>query len=876
MRWIGWSQRRLRLWLRRDEVEREMDEEMRFHLDMEAHEHERRGVPPEAARRSAALGFGGVERFKEEARDVRGGRPLEDLLADVRYALRALRRSPGFALAAVLTLALGIGATSAVFSAVDAVLLSPLPYPAPERLVRVYEQNSPTNRWTISNADWQAIREQQRSFESVAALRTGGVALSLQGRAEWVPVGWVTANFFRTLGVRLARGRGFRAGDDVPGAPPGVVIGDGFRERYLGAGDAVGRTLVLDRVSYTVVGVLPRGVRELAGVRAEVWPILQLPTPTRRGPFGYRAIGRLREGVTPAAAARDLAGISERIFPLWAGSFHDRTAKLTPYPLRDTIVGDAGRPLTLLAVAVALVLLIAIANVASLVLVRASGRRREIAVRSALGARGTRLARLLLTESLVLGGLGGVVGLAVAALGLKALALAGPELPRLAEASLDLRAVAFTAATALASGVLVGSYPLVFGLPRSLASAVRGSEQRAGASRGTQLFQGVLVAAEFALALPLLLGAALLLQSFLKLQRVDPGFDPRNVLVAWISLPDVAYPDFNAMQRYWDEALRRVRTVPGVVEVGLTTSLPPDNQGETNNFDLLEKPVPPGSAEPVTPWAWATPELFPALGVPLVEGRLFRERDDTLAPPVVLVSRAWAKRYFPGESAVGKHLFSGGCRTCPPSTIVGVVGDVKYEGLAGSGEAAYEPARQAPLSGLYLVVRTAVAPSSVAGPVRERLRALDPQVPLQEVGTMEERLSSSIANPRRLTWLLGAFAAAAVVLAALGVFGVMSYVVAQQRREIGVRIALGADDRAVIGMVLRRGMLRAAAGLSLGALVSLQGARVLQATLFGVAPRDPATLASASALLLVVALAACWLPGWRAARIDPVRAIAAE
>ncbi|HEX3160420.1 MAG TPA: ABC transporter permease [Gemmatimonadaceae bacterium] len=873
---IARLRRRLRALTRRPALEREMDDEMRFHVEMEAAELIRAGIPAAEAWRRARVAFGGVERFKEEARDARIGRALEELVADVRYALRGLRRSPGFALTAILTLALGIGATSAVFSAISAVLLAPLPYPTPERLVRIYEQNSPTNRWTISNADWQAIKEQQRSFESVALLEPGGAALSTGGQAEWVRVGRVTSGFFRTLGVQLVRGGGFQDGDDVLGAPPRVIVSQDFWERYFGVGDPIGRTLMLDRVSYTVVGVLPRGVSEYAGMEAGVWPILQLPTPSRRGPFGFVGIGRLRDGVTLDAAARDLAGISERIFPLWASGFQDRTARLTPYSLHEVIVGDASRPLTVLAIAVGLVLLIAIANVANLMLVRATGRRREIAVRSALGARRSRLARLLLTESLVLGGLGGVVGLAVAVLGLRALSVVGPELPRLHEASLDLRAVVFTAMAALVSGAIVGIYPLAFGMSRSLGSDMRSGERGSGTARSAQLFQGALVAAEFALALPLLLAAGLLLHSFAKLQRVDPGFEARNLLTSHISRPATADSEPATVLRFWDDARRRVREVPGVVEAGLATSLPPDNYGETNNFDLLEKPVPPGGAEPVAPWSWVTPELFAALGVPLVEGRLFDEADDADAPPVVLVSHAWARRYFPGESAIGKRMYVGGCRECVPSTVVGVVGDVKYEGLAGSGEAVYESVLQAPQSSLYLVVRTAVAPSSVVSPIRERLRSLDPDVPVRDLTTMEERLATSIANPRRLTWLLGAFAAAAVVLAALGVFGVMSYVVAQQRKEIGVRIALGADRAAVVGMVVRRGMIRATAGLALGVLVSLQGMPVLQAVLFEVSATDAATVVATSLLLLAVALAACWLPGRRAARIQPMEALNIE
>lgn len=807
---------------------------------------------------------------------VRPRRWGAEMAADVRYAMRGLRRSPGFTATAVLTLALGIGASSAVFSAVNTVLLAPLPYPNPERLVRIYHQNSGFDRGTLSAADWQGIREQQRSFESVALFRTGGAALTTREGAEWVKVGWGTAGLFRTLGVRMARGAGFREGDDRTGAPLKVVVGEEFARRHFGGADPIGRPLVLDRVSYTVAGVLPPGVRELAGVQAEVWPILQPPVPTRRGPFGLHGIGRLRPGVTREAAARELAGISARVVAQWANGAPDRSVRYTPVPLRDVLLGDAGRSLRLFGGAVFLVLLIAIANVANLVLVRASGRGREIAVRTALGAARERLARMLLTESLVLGGLGGLAGVAVAALGLKALATVGPRLPRIEEASLDLRVMAFSVAAGLLSGALVGTYPLVAGMSRSIAASLRSGDRGAGAGRGTQLFQGALVAGEFALALPLLLGAGLLLHSFVNLQRVDPGFDPDRVLTARISLPEAAYAEPAEMLRFWDEALRSVKELPGVEEAGLTTSLPPDNGGDSNNFDLVERPVAPGESEPSVPWALVTPELFGALGVPLVDGRMLERRDDSPDRPVVVVSRSWARRYFPGESAVGKRMYVGGCRECPPSTVVGVVGDVKYSGLAEGAESVYEPVRQNPGSTLSLVVRASVSPESLAEPIRQRIRAVDPGVPVRDFATMGERLSTSIASPRSLAWLLGAFAAAALVMAALGVFGVMSYAVAQQRREIAVRIALGADAPRVVRMVMRRGMVRAAAGLAVGAVVSIGAMRAVEAMLFEVRTTDPATMAIATALLLGVAVVACWVPGWRAARIDPARAMAAE
>jgi len=868
--------RRLRRLVHRRRVERDMADEMRAHVEMEAESLMRDGMGPAEARRQALLRFGGVDRYTEEARDAWPLRWAEATLLDARFALRSLHRSPTFTIAAVLALALGIGANAAVFSAIDAVLMAPLPYPAPGRLVQVQQLNPGGYRGTLSNADWQAIRAQQHSFSSVALMKPGGAALATPAGAEWVDVGWVTGDFFRALGVRPARGTGFRAADDDPAAPPTVVVSSAFAAAHLGGGNPLGQTVTLDRHPYTVVGVLAPGVTRLAGMKAEAWAVLHLPTPERKGPFGYRAVGRLKEGVTLDDAARDLAGISERIFPLWQASFQDRGARLAPVPLRQALLGDGGRPLKVLGAAVALVLLIAVANVANLVLVRASARRREIALRAALGAGGARLARMLLTENVVLGALGGAAGLILAAAGIRVLARIGPRVPRLDEASLDLRVAAFAAVAAGVSGVLVGLYPVLFALPKSLDSSLRAGGQRAGTGRGTRLFQTALVVAEFALTLPLLYGAGLLLHSFANLSRVDPGFDVRGVVTARVVLPESAYPDAPAQLRFWEQALRQVRDLPGVRQAGLSSTLPPDNHGDTNNFDLVDRPVPAGSSQPQAPWAFVTPEYLATLGVPLLEGRPIAAADDSATPPVALVSRAWARHFYPHQSAVGRRMREGGCTDCDPVTVVGVVGDVKYQGLSGGGEAVYQPVRQQGGTELYLVVRAAGDPAALAARVRERVQALDPAVPLAEVGTMEERLADSIATTRRLAWLLGAFAAVAVALTALGTFGVLSYVVAQRRRELAVRTALGARGGDLFGMIVRDGLARAAAGLALGGVVAVAGTRVLRSVLFQVTPADPLTLSLALAVAALTAIVGCALPALRAARTDPALCIRAD
>ena len=878
--WMRRIARRIGALLHAGALDRDVDAEMRLHVAMEAEELARtRGLTPEEAHRQALVAFGGVERYKEAHRDARGVRWIDELSQDLRYAMRGLLHAPAFAISAVLVLALGIGASTAVFSAVDAVLLTRLPYPHDDRLVRIYQQSSPTNRWTLSTVDFRAIEEQSRSLSAVGALRGGRVAVSYGREAERMPTGFVTSGFFKVLDVRPARGRALEARDDAVGAPPVAVVSHRFATEALGGdASAVGRSIAIDGVAHTVVGVLPAGVNELAGVHAQIWPALQLEPPTRRGPFGMYVIGRLADGATLDAARRDLAGISERIFPLWKSGFQDETARLTPVPLREDILGDAGHTLGLLAAAVALVLLIGVANVAGLMLVRAMGRSREIVLRTVLGATRGRLVRLLVTESVVLAVVGALAGIALGTIALDLLKTIGSEVPRLDDARLDIRAVAFAAAAALFAAISIGAYPVVLLLRRDAAPALRDGDRAVGAGRRAHAVRGAFVVAEFALALPVLAVAALLLNSFVRLQRVDPGFNPERLLALHVSLPSGRYPnDTNdtAVEDYWARVLPLVRTVPGVARVGLGEALPPSDWWNYNNFDLVDRPVPQGGAQPTSPWLAIEEGYFEALGVPLLDGRLFTPADTGVAP-VVVVSRSWAERYYPDGSALGRRLISGGCTECPLTTIVGIVGDVKYEGLSGTGDAVYMPLTEGWSRDLNLFIRTSAAPTEVVGHLRAALRSIDPGIPLNEVVTMDERIPESIAQLRHLTTLLGGFAGAAVALAAVGIFGMLSYTVSARRREIGVRMALGAPRRVVVGMIVWRGMGHAIAGAALGLVAALVGTRWLASALFDVGATDPLTLGIVTLLLLAVALVACWLPARGAAGIDPVEAIRVE
>ena len=865
---------RLRALVLRRRWERELGEEMAFHLEQESEVHRRAGADPETAGREARLAFGGVDRYKEATRDASGVRPVEETAADVRFAWRWLRRSPGFTLTAVAVLALALGAVATVFAVVHAVLWAPLPYPHADRLVRIYEQNSPTNIWSLSVVDYQAIRDQQRSFDAVGAARFTSAELSGVGQPEEITAVRVTSGFFTALGVGAAAGRLIEGSDEPVGASPVAVVSDGFARAHWGSpGAAVGRVLTLDGLSHTVVGVLSPGVEELAGMRASVWPVYQMAAPTRRGPFGLRGIARLKPDVSLEGATRDLAAISERIYPIWESGFKDKVARLTPYPLRRTIVGNAEGELGLFGGAVGLIFLVAVANVATLVLVRASTRQHELALRATLGASRLRLVRLVLTECFVITGLATALGIWLAAAAVSVIGRIAPDLPRGGEVSLDGTTILVALALGAVSGLVVGGAPAI-GVLRGTLSSWREDTRRAGGGRRVGRLRGILVASEFALAVPLLLAAGLLGRSFLALVRVNPGYDPSHSFSVRMALPAARYPD-SLVQDFWRRAVLRVSSTPGVLAVGLSTSPPPDTHGDVNNFNLVAHPVPEGGAEPVAPWPLVTPGFFRALAVPLLVGRGFTDADSVGTPPVAIVSRSWADHYFPNEDPVGQQLVEGGCYACPRTTVVGVVGDVKYEGLEGNGDAVYEPMAQSLARGAALVVRTADDPALSMGPVLDQLRTLDPAMPLRGV-PMADDLREAVSDPGRWTTVLLAFGAVALGLSAIGIFGLMSYVVRRERREIGVRLALGAEPRRVAVMIVGRGMRHVVAGTLAGLALTMLEARWLGSLLYGVTAHDGITTVAVVAILLATASLACLLPGFAAARLRPLEAIATE
>jgi predicted permease len=868
--------RRLKALVRGRQLDQDLDDEMRLHLELQTRELVAQGASPEEAARRARVAFGGVERYKEAHRDARGVRWIEELAQDLRYAARALRRAPLFSLSAILVLALGIGAVTAAFSAVDSVLLTRLPYPEDDRLVRIYQRFGNGNQFGLSTVEYRAIESENRSLSAVGMLRPREAPVAAGGTPARGRIGWATAGLYRALGITPAVGRLTTPADDSVGAPRVVLLSHAYASRIFGdAARAIGQTVTIDGTAFSVIGVLQPTVLDLAGIRADLWPALQLPPPTRRGPFGQMVIARLADNATVSSAADDLGRISREIFPIWAAGFQDTTARLTPVDLRRTIIGDTGSSLALFTGAAALVLLVAIANVASLMLARTIGRWREVTVRQVLGASRLRLIRLLATESLLLALLGAAGGIAIAGVGIQVITLLSGNPVALQHAGLNPGVLAFAVGAALLAALIIGAYPVLLLVRGNAAATLRDGDRASSGSAQSGRLRGILVSAEFALTLPLLVGAGLLLTSATRLQKVELGFESARVLTLRTSLPFSRYNADSLTSGFWRRGQDELRTIPGVVDVGLSTTIPPDGAGDFNNFDLVDHPVSPGSPQPVSPWSLTNAEYFKAVGIPLLDGRLFLPSDTGVAP-VVVVSQSWAKHYFPDRSPIGRQLISGGCNTCPLTTIVGIVGDVKVQGLSENADAVYSPLSEGWTTGLYLFVQTSGAPRDLIAPIQAKLQTLDAEVPVDDIMPMDERMAASTERARQWPMLLGAFAGIALVLAAIGIFGMLSYAVQARRREIGVRMALGARAEEVTGEIVRRGMGYAAAGAAVGLLLALWASRWLTGALYDVSPTDPATLGMVTLLLLTVALVACWLPARKAAAVAPGEALRGE
>lgn len=828
------------------------------------------------------LRLGSLLRSRDPFKPARQGRPrpkeklMNSIAQEIGWAMRSLSKSPGLVCVVVLTLALAIGANTAIFSLLNSALLQPLPYRDPSELVRIYS-DSPPYRWPFSVADFLALEEQQTSFSAVAALTRQGMTLSGRGPAERLQAQRVTAEYFSLLGLEAQRGRVFQSGDDRPQAPLTVVLSHQFWQSRLGGDrDVVGKILRLDGLPHTIIGVLPA----LAGplqTDVDLWPVFPLEAPPRKGPFFFTVLGRLKPETTPAEAIEELRAINKRIFPIWQESYQDSRTSWSLEPLSAFVTGQSGGTLSVLLAAVGFVLLVACANIANLMLVRASSRRSELALRTALGASGGRLLRLFLTESLLLSAAGGLMGLLLGGWLLRAIQSADVAgLPRIGEASLSWAVLGFTAAVATLCGLLFGSLPALQFKRTDLAVELRSGGNQSSSRPSQARLRSSLVALEVALALPLLIGAGLMSNSLMRLAQVDPGFDVRNLLTMNLFLPPSFLNGPEDALAFWDEALPRISSLPGVEGATLSSSLPPDRARELNNFDLEAHPTPPGESQPVAPYMAVRPNYFDTLGIPLLEGRLIEPSDRRDTPQVAVVARAWAERFFPGQSPVGQRFKSGGCAGCPWTTIVGVVADVKYTGLQNEEGAIYTPHEQVIYRGMYLTLRTSQPALQLEQPVRQVIASLAPDLAPSEVRSMEDRLSGSLARPRQLTALVGSFAALALLLVLIGIYGVLSWFVNQERKQIGIRMALGGSQGRLFWSVVSRGMRWAVSGLAAGILVALLLSRFLDSLLFEVVSTDGLTYAAVTAALAAVAMLACSIPARRAVRLDPVQVLKAE
>jgi predicted permease len=815
----------------------------------------------------------------------------------LRSLLRGFRRSPGFVLVAVLTLGLGIGANAAIFSVVNAVLIRPLPYPEPERVMAVWHTAPGLGMPQLeqSDASYVLYRKHNRVLADFGIYWTGSLSLTGGQEPERLVASGVTGSVFSALRIPPALGRTVQEIDERPGAEPVVVLSDALWRRRFGADRGVlGRSLRIDGVPRRVVGVMPAGFG-FPQQDVDLWvPMTIDPAKLNGGNFNYDAIARLRPGVTPERAARELSALVWRIpeeipdAAINRGMIEQAKLAVLVHPLRDDVVGDIERVLWVLLGSVGVILLIACANVANLFLVRAEGRQREVAVRSAIGASRGAIARLFLAESLALALAGGAVGLALAAVGVRLLVALRPEgIPRLDEIGVDGPVLAFTFGLAVLSGLLFGLFAVLrYGAPHLAASLKEGG--RGGTDgRERHFARNVLVVVQVALALVLLVGAGLMGKSFWRLRNVDPGFDPRSALALSLSLPETDYKDAGANALFIVRLLERVRAVPGVTAAGIVTNLPLSGGGSTSGYNVEDFPLPPDTVPPILGTRFASPEYFQAMGIPLLEGRLLRPIDPQRPSDEVVVSRALAERFWPGKSALGKRLTQGMVADGGWHTIVGVVGSVRDDGLEKKAtETVYFPVlRTSKEAGtadewvprsFSLVVRGSVDPTRLVAPVRAAVWSLDRNLPVGRVRTVQEVAERSMARTSFTMLLLGIAAAVALTLGSVGIYGVIAYIVSQRTREIGVRMALGARREDVARMVLRQGLAVALLGVGCGLAVALWVTRLLRALLFDVSPFDPLTFTAVPLLLAVVALLASWLPARRAARVEPLEAIRYE
>ena len=872
-----------RLWRRR-QMDEQLDKELRFHLERHAADLIARGRPPEQAIREARLDLGGPEQVKEECRDARGTRWLEDFLQDFRYALRTLRQRPGFAAVTLCTLALGIGATTGMFTVINGVLLKPLSFPEPERLITLHAHTEKYgDQWGLSYPNFLDCQRESRSLTAMAAWSYGGGTVSEPGEAEYVSGRQISSELFSVYGVNLSQGRAFLTEEDRPGAAPVVIISYGFwQRRYSGSHSAVGSPLVFDGKSYTVVGVAPAGF-QLDGDTDVFTPLGQNTEVRMRNREAYflHVVARLAPGVRLAEAQAELALISRRLAEQYPKANAGRGFRAQP--LRQELVGDVRPTLWLLLGAVSLVLLIACVNIASLLLARAVSRERELAMRVALGAGRSRLARQCLTESAVLGICGGALGVLLAAVGIHPFVVLWPgSLPRAKEIGLDWHVLLFALSASLCSGLLFGLAPALRASARQLEQCLRaGARTITGSSH--RLHSGF-VMSEIALAVVLLVAAGILGRTVLRLSSLDPGINIRNVLVTRVSLSPGVLEDSAQIRAAWSDVLDRARRVPGVQSVALADIIPM-RVGENGLGYWTSPDPPPPNQMPIALASSATPDYLKVMGLPLRQGRFFNDHDRMGGEPVVVIDEVLAQHAFGGAEPVGKRLW---IQAIGPTKVIGVVGHVRHWGLASDDQAQvrdqiYYPFAQVPdhlmhlfSSFMSMAVRTSIKPLSVVEPLRRELRGATGDQTLYEVRTMEQLATASLARQRFLMTLFGIFAGLALLLACIGIYGVLAYVTSQRVPEIGLRMALGASARNVMWHVLRQSLGMIFSGVGVGLATALAAARLLERLVAGVRSTEPLTFGIMISVLVVAALFASFLPARRASRVDPMSALRQE
>src|SRR5579872_3016896 len=884
-RWLDIFRLRLLSLFRRGRVERDLNRELRAHLEHQTAENIAAGMTREEARLAALREFGGLPQIEEDCRDMRRTNYIESFVQDLRYAARTLARNPSFAVVIVLTLGLAIGANSAIFSVIEGVLLRPLPYASPDRLVRMFTANQHFPKFRVNPFDFRDVRERNRSFEKLAAFCRKDVQLSGIDRPERLTGLLVTAGFFETLGYRPALGREFDEGDEHSGSGRVVILSDRIWKRVF-AGDPgiVGRKIILDAMPLTVVGVMPPGVQHVGqghdtlahGDVVDVWrPFVFTGDPSQRGSHFMDVFGRLRAGVSIEQAVAELNSLYVQLgneHPSFAG-WHTLAI-----PMQKEIVGKSERLLLVLLGAVGFVLLIACVNAANLMLAQATSRQREIAVRAAIGAGRRRIIRQALTESLLISALGGILGAVLSVGGVRALVSFLPAgFPRVQAIHLDLPVFGFTLLIALGAGFLFGLAPSIQASKTDLIQSLREGGRSGGGHHAMRL-RSVLVVAEVSLASVLLIGAGLMLRSFLNLVHTDPGFRPEHVISASVSLPGREYKTGEDIARFCAQFLERVGRLDGVQSAGFGTDLPWTGYNENTNFHI-EGTSSAADDNNHARYHAATADYFRAVGIPLVKGRFFTEQDRDNAANVLIVNETFARRYWPNADAVGKRLtFTNSPKEKDWFAVVGVVRDVKDapSDVGAPPSFWWSYLQQQPTNTLFLAMRANSDPVALVQYARRELGQLNAGLALADVRSMDQVVDASLATPKFALFLVALFAGLAIVLAAIGTYGVMAYSVSRQQRENGIRIALGARPGAVLRLVLMQGLKLAVVGVVLGIAFAVALGRVLGRLLYGVSAGEPLTFAWVAGAALVVAGVACYLPARRATRADPMAALRAE